>query len=100
MDQVGLYYCDIIAAMPQTTSHYQRKHDVEHTYVSVWIEENTSKIIPIMYYCSKCRCPVFQYIGNLITEIPGGSPAKVPIIKQCPNKQCGRKYYVNAIVKS
>jgi hypothetical protein len=84
--------------MPGTLKQYQREHNIETSYVSLWIEEN-NKEVPEIYYCSRCKCPVFQFKGNLVTEIPGGSPCKVPIIKQCPNKTCGRKYYVTAVVK-
>jgi len=44
---------------------------------TVWLEpeigdggEDKTKF----FYCFNCRIPVFQYVGNVVTLIPGGVP--------------------------
>ena len=81
-----------------SSSAYQRQHKIEIRYTSVWLVNNNDKILPNVFYCPKCRAPVIQYIGEMVTIVPGGSPSKVPIIVKCPNPKCGTKYYFNAIV--
>ena len=44
-----------------------------------------------MYYCPDCRNPIAQYKGDLVAEVPGGTPSNYPVMVQCKNFNCGRK---------
>lgn len=59
-----------------------------------------------MYWCPDCRKPVMQYKGDLIMEHPGidadGTyikPVAPPILIQCKNERCGRKFMFQGTVK-
>lgn len=78
--------------------NYQKEYHIQTLYTSVWLENRTEDILPKKFHCPVCRCPLFQYCGEVVSIIPGGSPTPVPVIIQCKNKNCGRKYYVHAMV--
>lgn len=48
--------------------------------------------VPHMYYCNACRNPIMQYRGEVIMEIPGLHDNNYPIIIQCKNDRCKRRY--------
>jgi len=83
--------------MPQTLISFQKENNIQISYTSVWLEESDNIEI---YYCPKCRCPVFQHKGNVVQELPGDSDANPPIIIQCRNKNCGKKYMIHPFVKN
>lgn len=44
-----------------------------------------------IYHCPDCKHPIAQYKGDLVAEVPGGTPSKYPVMIQCRNYNCGRK---------
>lgn len=78
--------------------HYQETHYIQTTYTTLYLQSNNEAELKI-YYCSTCRCPLLQFKGDLIQELPGLAEAKLPMILQCRNPSCGRKYMVIAIVR-
>lgn len=58
---------------------------------SVWLEVNQSSGVE-MFNCPTCKAPVLQIQGDVVTMLPGESPSKLPIIIQCRNPMCGRKF--------
>lgn len=77
---------------------YQETHYIQTTYTTLYLQSNKKAELKI-YYCSTCRCPLLQFKGDLVQELPGLTEAKLPMIIQCRNPQCGRKFMVTAIVK-
>lgn len=49
-----------------------------------------------LFFCPKCGDNLFQYSGTVIMIVPGGTHAKLPLIKQC--RKCKTKYLINSIV--
>ena len=45
-----------------------------------------------MYYCPYCRNALMQYKGDMVTEVPGDFPSKLPITIMCKNPNCRRKF--------
>ena len=46
------------------------------------------------YFCPDCRMPMFKYRGEVIEEVPGGSPLENIIEVQCKNPACGRTVHI------
>jgi len=82
----------------QTVISYQRTHYIQTAYTTLTLVANKDAELKI-YYCSTCRCPLIQFKGDLLQELPGLKEVKLPILLQCRNQECGRKYLINAIVK-
>lgn len=61
--------------------------------ISIWIEFNTD-YDPHIFYCHACRNPIMQYQGEVIMELPSNHPSKMPLIIQCKNQTCKRRYNI------
>jgi len=83
--------------MPTLVS-YQVTHYIQTEYTTLTLTNNKKSDLKV-YYCSTCRYPLLQFKGDLIQELPGCKEVELPIILQCKNPTCGRKYLINAIVK-
>ena len=51
-----------------------------------------------MFNCPTCKNPIFQYKGRLVSIVPGYTPTKIPVVKQCSNNNCRQKYLLSTIV--
>jgi len=52
-----------------------------------------------LFYCHRCRYPMFQYSGEIIQLLPGVGDFSPPIIIQCGNKDCKHKYAILGFIK-
>lgn len=48
-----------------------------------------------IFNCPDCKNPVLQYRGEIASILPGFTPVELPIIVQCSNRDCRRKYSFN-----
>ena len=59
----------------------------KHKVVTVWLEssysEDDSDYDPEMFFCIKCRSPVFQYVGDVIRIVSGNHPYEPKSIHKC-----------------
>lgn len=44
------------------------------------------------FHCPDCRTPILQYKGEVVKVVPGFNHAELPIVVQCSNSKCKRKY--------
>lgn len=44
------------------------------------------------FHCVDCRTPILQYKGEAVKIVPGFNVASLPIVVQCSNSRCKRKY--------
>lgn len=65
---------------------------------SVWLEVNQSVGLE-MFNCPTCKAPILQIQGDIVTMLPGESPSRLPIIIQCRNPNCGRKYQFHVLTQ-
>ena len=84
--------------MPQSVVNFQAEHQVKTKYVSVWLEESPNSHTE-MFYCPRCRAPIAQIEGTLISLIPGRGEGHALVTSKCPNRACGRKYIFREILK-
>lgn len=84
--------------MPESLTHFQTTNRIQTKFISLWIEE-TPGVQQRLAYCMWCRCPLFSVKGDIVTVIPGDSPASLPVTVQCRNKSCGYKWHLNLLVK-
>lgn len=75
---------------------HNEQHNIKTDYVSVWLQENPKGLE--MFYCPKCRFPILQFEGEIVTILPGGSPSRLPLVIQCRGQNCGRKYMFNLMI--
>lgn len=52
-----------------------------------------------MFFCNDCKNAIMQYKGEIISIIPGQTESEAPIIVQCSNQKCRRKYQFNYFAK-
>lgn len=52
-----------------------------------------------MFYCHRCRYPMFQYSGEIIELLPGIGQFSPPLIIQCGNKDCKHKYAILGFIE-
>lgn len=45
-----------------------------------------------IFHCPDCKNPVIQYAGEIVKIIPGMNETKLPIVVECSNGRCKRKY--------
>lgn len=81
----------------KSLNKYNEQRNIKTEYVSVWLNEkaNTGEE---MFYCPRCRFPILQFEGELVTILPGSSPSKLPIAIQCRGRDCGIKYRFNLMI--
>ena len=65
--------------------------------VTVSIVENYTNDFT-MFNCPRCRNPVFQYKGRLVSIAPGYAPVEIPVVIQCSNASCRQKYLIDRIL--
>lgn len=52
-----------------------------------------------MFFCNDCKNAVAQYKGEVIKIHPGEVEVDAPLIVQCSNPKCNRKYLFNYFVE-
>jgi hypothetical protein len=60
-----------------------------------------------MFFCFNCRIPLIQYVGDVVTIVPGGSPYQPSTVLKCKGsvqtpdgswEACGHKYcFISAV---
>ena len=48
-----------------------------------------------VFFCPDCRNAIIEYIGEVISIVPGSIPKDLPIAVACKNYKCKRKYMFN-----
>ena len=49
-----------------------------------------------MFFCYNCQNPICQYIGKVISILPGSTPLSLPILLKCG--RCGKIYQITDII--
>jgi len=48
-----------------------------------------------VFFCPDCRNAIIEYIGEVVSIVPGGESQELPITVPCKNYKCKRKYTFN-----
>jgi hypothetical protein len=48
-----------------------------------------------VFFCPDCRNAIIEYIGEVVSIVPGRIPQDLPITVPCRNYKCRRKYTFN-----
>jgi len=70
-------------------------HDID--VITISIVENYSGHF-ILFRCSICGNPVFEFRGRVVSELPGGAPVEIPIVVQCQHSNCKQRYLISTIL--
>ena len=80
----------------ESVAHFTLRNNILIDYTSVWLRENLTNELEL-FYCPKCRYPLLQYQGDIVTLLPGTSQSRLPIVVQC--RSCSHKYMFHFIVR-
>lgn len=72
----------------------QDKVAITSVYLEKFVDGSIHK-----FFCSDCRNAVCQYQGEVVSIVPGLAPSSLPLLVQCSNEKCRRKYQFISFVE-
>lgn len=72
-------------------------HELQVTHVTLSYDlDDLNKDKMYMFFCFRCKNPIVQYQGSVVSIMPGKSPIPLPVYVKCIN--CKKLYSFNALI--